>query len=191
MIEKSRETKETKIGLKLDLMGSGKADISTGIGFFDHMLDALARHGLLNLELVCKGDLHIDMHHTVEDVGILLGSALYDALFPVGNIERYANRSAVLDEAAIAVEMDISGRSYLHWDVPIDGKIGDFDAELVEEFFRALISNAKITAHITMLRGTNKHHIVEAIFKAFAVSLRSAVAVNPRMDKIPSTKGVL
>lgn len=191
MVEKSRVTKETSIKLTLDLMGSGKANISTGIGFFDHMLDALARHSLMDLDLTCKGDLHIDMHHTVEDVGILLGQALKDELFPVGKIERYANRSAVLDEAAIAVEMDISGRPYLHWDVDIDGKVGDFDVELAEEFFRALVSNANITVHITKLRGANKHHIIEALFKAFAVSLRSAVTINHRMDQIPSTKGVL
>lgn len=191
MVEKSRVTKETEVSLKLDLMGSGRSNISTGVGFFDHMLDALTRHGLLNLDLMCKGDLHIDMHHTVEDVGILLGQALKDELFPVGNIERYSNRAAVLDEAAVAVVMDISGRSYLHWDVPLEGKVGDFDVELVEEFFQALVRNANITVHITKLRGTNKHHIIEATFKAFAVALRSAVAINPRMKEIPSTKGVL
>lgn len=191
MITKTRKTKETEIEIKLNVNGSGKANIHTGVGFFDHMLDSLTRHSLIDLDLVCKGDLHIDAHHTVEDVGILLGSALHDAIFPVGNIERYANRTALLDEAMISVAMDISGRSYIHWEVPSDGTIGGFDMELVEEFFRALVTNMKITAHITMIRGSNKHHIAEATFKAFAVALRSAIATNPRIKETPSTKGVL
>jgi imidazoleglycerol-phosphate dehydratase len=190
MIEVKRETKETKIEISLELRGSGKSDISTGIGFFDHMLSALAKHSLMDLKLTCLGDLEIDQHHSVEDCGIALGEALQKELFPVQNIERFSSTTAVLDEAAIECDMDISNRPYLHFDLELDGKIGEFDAELVEEFFRALVQNAKITAHLHQKRGKNRHHIAEAAFKAFAHALKKASAINEKQG-IPSTKGVL
>lgn len=187
----NRETKETKIEGKFELTGSGKSDIESGVGFFDHMLDALTRHSLTDLTLKCSGDTHVDFHHTVEDIGIVLGNALNSTIYPVKNIERFASRTVILDEAAVEVLIDLSGRPYIHYDVPMEGSIGSFDAELIEEFFRALVLNAKITAHITIKRGTNKHHIAEAAFKAFAVALRDALKTNERMVQIPSTKGVL
>lgn len=191
MVTVERETKETKIKVELEPYGTGKSAISTGVGFFDHMLEALAKHGLLDLTVECRGDTHIDDHHTVEDVGIVLGQAFKQAVFPAEGIERYANRAAVLDEAAVEVLLDVSGRPYLHYEMELDGKVGTFDAELAEEFFRAFVTNAGLTAHIVLVRGRNKHHIIEAAFKAFAVALRSALAKHPRMTGVPSTKGVL
>ncbi len=191
MKEIQRETKETNIQSKLELMGSGKSEIDTKIGFFDHMLDAFARHSLIDLELTCNGDTHVDFHHSVEDVGIVVGKALYSEIFPVGKVERFSSRVVILDEAAVEVSLDLSGRAFLHYDVAIDGVIGDFDVELVEEFFRALVTNANISAHIVLKRGKNRHHIVEAAFKAFAVALRDAVKLNERMNQVPSTKGTL
>ncbi|MDR3347441.1 MAG: imidazoleglycerol-phosphate dehydratase HisB [Helicobacteraceae bacterium] len=191
MILKERTTKETQIRLALKLFGSGEAKVKTGIGFFDHMLCTLAKHSLIDLELVCNGDLGVDCHHSVEDTGIVIGDALNEAIFPAEGIERFADRIALLDEAAVQCVIDVSGRAFLHWGVDVEGRIGEFDAELTEEFFRALIANMKIGAHITMLRGYNRHHIVEAVFKAFAIALRSALVVNPRIGGIPSTKGVL
>lgn len=191
MITKERTTKETKITLKLTLRGQGNAKIRTGIGFFDHMLESLAKHALLDLDLNCEGDLHVDGHHTVEDVGIVLGQALSEAIFPASGIERFADRIAILDEAAVQAALDVSGRPYLAWELPVDGKVGDFDAELTEEFFRALVTHMKISAHMTLLRGVNRHHIIEAAFKAFAIALRAAMAVNERIVGVPSTKGVL
>lgn len=191
MIVKERSTKETQIVLKLAFKGQGNAKIQTGIGFFDHMLESLCKHALLDLELTCKGDLHVDGHHTVEDVGIVLGQALNEAVFPPAGMERFADRIAVLDESAVQVALDVSGRPYLFWDLPVEGKVGDFDAELTEEFFRALVANMRIGAHITLLRGANRHHIIEAAFKAFAVALRTATAPNARISGVPSTKGVL
>ncbi|GHV08136.1 imidazoleglycerol-phosphate dehydratase [Campylobacterota bacterium] len=191
MITKERKTKETDIKLKLSLKGNGEAKIATRIGFFDHMLEAFAKHSLIDLELECQGDIHIDGHHTVEDVGIVLGAALAEAIFPPSGIERFADRIAVLDEAAVQCAIDVSGRPFLSFDLPLDGMIGDFDAQLAEEFFRALIANMRISAHITLLRGGNRHHIVEAAFKAFAIALRSALAPNARVRGVPSTKGAL
>ncbi|MDR1452245.1 MAG: imidazoleglycerol-phosphate dehydratase HisB [Helicobacteraceae bacterium] len=191
MINKNRKTNETNISLKIELRGRGESNIKTGIGFFDHMLQSLAKHALFDLELTCEGDLDVDGHHTVEDVGITLGSALNEAIFPASGIERFADRVAVLDEAAVQCAIDVGGRAFLSWNAPLDGKIGEFDCELTEEFFRALALNAKIAAHISLLRGSNRHHIVEAAFKAFAIALRSALAPNPRVTGIPSLKGTL
>ncbi|MCV6608844.1 MAG: imidazoleglycerol-phosphate dehydratase HisB [Campylobacterales bacterium] len=187
----NRETKETKINASFELYGSGKSEIKTGVGFFDHMLEALTKHSLTDLTLTCDGDTHVDFHHTVEDVAIVIGELLNKTIYPVGKVERFANRVVALDEAAVEVIIDLSGRPYIHFDVPMNGNIGEFDSELVEEFFRALVLNAKITAHIVIKRGTNKHHIAEAAFKAFAVALRDALKPNERMNSIPSTKGVL
>ena len=190
MQEKKRATKETDISIKLNLYGRGEAAIDTGIGFFDHMLEALARHGLLDLEILCRGDLHIDEHHSVEDVGIVLGEILGESIYPVQGMERFGNAVVVMDEAAVECNIDLSARAYLHFDLPIEGKVGTFDTELVEEFFRALVFNMPITCHLVAKRGRNRHHIIEASFKAFAVALRRAIAPNERIG-IPSTKGVL
>jgi len=185
-----RKTKETDIKVQLELKGEGKALIDTGIGFFDHMLEALSKHSLMNVSLTCKGDTHIDFHHSVEDVGIVLGQALRAALYPLSSVERYGNAIVVMDEAAVECALDLSNRPYLVYELDIEGKVGDFDVELAEEFFRALIGNAGISAHIVAKRGKNKHHLLEAAFKAFAVALRRALVPNERMG-IPSTKGVL
>ena len=189
MTEIRRETKETKIEVKLEINGSGKSNISTGVGFFDHMLEALAKHSGMDLEVFCDGDIYVDYHHTVEDVGIVLGEALFNEVSPVQNIERYANAVAILDEAAVEVDLDIGGRPYLVYDLPREGMIKDFDMELVEEFFKSLVFNFKIAAHIIYKRGTNKHHIVESAFKSFAVALRRALSY--RESGIPSTKGII
>ncbi len=185
-----RETKETQIDLTLTLYGAGKNSITTDIGFFDHMLEAFSKHALIDLDLTCNGDLHVDFHHSVEDTGIVLGQALRKAIFPIENVERYGEATVVMDEAAVNCALDLSNRPFLHYEVACEGMIGTFDCELVEEFFRALTLNAGITAHIVMLRGQNRHHIIEAAFKSFAVALRRAVAHNDRIG-IPSTKGTL
>jgi len=191
MIEERRKTKETDIEVKLNLYGRGEAKINTGIGFFDHMLDAFARHSLIDLELTCKGDLHIDAHHSVEDSGIVLAKALNRAIYPVVGLERYGNATVVMDEASVSCDIDLSNRAYLVYDLPLnEGSIGNFDLELVEEFFKSIAFNLPINLHLTFNRGTNKHHIAEAAFKAFAVALRRAVTKNDRV-LIPSTKGVL
>ncbi len=190
MTEKKRVTKETEIGLKLDIEGTGKVNIDTGIGFFDHMLESFGKHSLFDIEISCKGDIHVDYHHTVEDIGIVLGEALSEEIYPVEGVERFGDSVIVMDEAAVACAIDLSNRPYLVYEIEMDGKVGRFDVELVEEFFRALTFNASITAHLTLLRGRNRHHIVEAAFKAYAVALRRALALNSRAG-IPSTKGVL
>jgi len=191
MIIKKRDTKETQITVELNLYGSGKAEISTGVGFFDHMLDAFARHSLIDLKVECSGDLHIDAHHSVEDVGIVLGMALKDAVYPAKGIERYGNATVVMDEASVSCDIDLSNRAYLVYDLPLnDGAINGFELELVEEFFKSVAFNMPLNLHLTFNRGKNKHHIAEAAFKAFAVSLRRAVAKNERVG-VPSTKGVL
>ncbi len=185
-----RKTKETQIRISLEIQGSGKADIHTGIGFFDHMLEALCKHALMDISLTCKGDTHVDFHHSVEDVGIVLGQALKAAIYPIQNVERYGNAVVVMDEAAVECALDLSNRPYLVYEMDIEGKVGEFDVELAEEFFRALMGNAGITAHIVAQRGKNKHHLLEAAFKAFAVALRRSLVRNDRAG-IPSTKGVL
>ncbi len=192
MTQLTRSTKETAIELSLEIKGSGKADIHTGIGFFDHMLEALAKHSLCDITLKCEGDLHVDFHHTVEDIGIVIGQALEKEIFPIEGVERFSNTNVILDEASVGVDMDLSGRPFLLFDLgEIDGKVGEFDAELAEEFFRAVVTNARISAHIVLNRGKNRHHILEAAFKAFAVALRRALTPNARISGAPSTKGVL
>jgi imidazoleglycerol-phosphate dehydratase len=188
-----RKTKETEIAVTLDLDGTGRADIATGVGFFDHMLDQLARHGLMDLTVRCKGDLHIDQHHTVEDVGIAIGQALRKALGEMRGITRYADTHLAMDEALTRCAIDVSGRPYLVWKVEFTrDKVGDFDTELFKEFFQAFAQNAGITLHIENLYGDNNHHIAETCFKAVARTLRTAVSIDPRQaDRVPSTKGKL
>ena len=190
MVKIERKTKETQIVLSLELNGSGKSEISTGVGFFDHMLEAFAKHSLVDLSVTCKGDLDVDAHHSVEDVGIVLGEALKKEIFPIEGVERYSNVAVVMDEACVECCLDLSNRPFLVYDVDIDGKVGEFDVELAEEFFRAVVFNAGLTLHVEAKRGKNRHHIIEACFKAFAVALRRSNAKNERIA-IPSTKGVL
>ncbi len=190
MIEVTRETKETQISVKLNLYGTGKANINTGVGFFDHMLEAFTKHSHMDIEITCKGDTHIDDHHSVEDVGIVLGQALHKALYPIQKIERYGNATVVMDEASVSCDLDVSNRGFLVFELPVGGKVGNFDVELVEEFFRAFTMNTPLTLHLIYNRGKNKHHIIEAAFKALAVALRRAVSINENAG-IPSTKGVL
>jgi imidazoleglycerol-phosphate dehydratase len=191
--EISRETSETAITVAFGLDGEGRADIATGIGFLDHMLTALARHGLFDLKVRAKGDLHIDFHHTTEDVGIVIGQCLRQALGDKRGIRRYGAAVIPMDEALAEAAVDISGRPFLAWSVTFaQPKIGEMDTELFEEFFRALAFNAGITLHITQKAGTNAHHVAEACFKALARALREAVGPDPRaISAIPSTKGVL
>lgn len=190
MIEKIRNTKETNIKLNLEIYGNGKAEISTKIGFFDHMLNAFTKHSLIDLKLRCNGDLEVDFHHSVEDCGIVLGEAIACEIYPIKNIERYANATVVMDETAVECVLDLGRRAFLFYNGLKNGQIGEFDAELIEEFFRALAFNAKITLHINLLRGSNKHHIAEATFKAFAIAFRRALTINEKIG-IPSTKGIL
>jgi len=191
--EITRETAETAIRVALDLDGSGRAEIATGIGFLDHMLTALARHALVDMTIAAKGDLHIDFHHTAEDVGIVIGQALRKALGDKRGIRRYGAALLPMDEALAECAIDISGRPFLAWSVPFArDKVGEMDTELFEEFFRALAFNAGITLHMTLKAGTNAHHVAEACFKAAARALRQAVEPDPRAGgTIPSTKGVL
>ncbi|MFV0431910.1 MAG: imidazoleglycerol-phosphate dehydratase HisB [Alphaproteobacteria bacterium] len=188
-----RETLETKIQLAIDLDGKGERNINTGIGFFDHMLDQLSRHSLIDMDIQTKGDLHIDMHHSVEDTAIALGQAIKEALGDKRGISRYATEYVPMDESLVRACVDISGRPFLafhaHFDRP---KIGEFDTELVKEFFIALAQHSGITLHIEVLYGENNHHMAEAIFKAVARALRKAVAIDDMTaDQIPSTKGIL
>lgn len=190
MVELKRTTRETDIELSFNLYGKGQSHIQTGIGFFDHMLESLCKHALWDLTLKAQGDLHVDAHHTVEDVGIVLGQAIFQSLYPVQSIERFGNSVVVMDEASVRCDLDISNRPFLVFDIPLEGDLGTFSCELVEEFFRALIINASLTAHLIFERGKNRHHIIEATFKAFAIALRRATVYNERLG-IPSTKGVL
>ena len=185
-----RKTKETDISLELEIYGSGKAQISTGIGFFDHMLEAFCKHALFDMKLVCKGDLHVDFHHSVEDVGIVIGQALREKIYPLSGVERFGEATVVMDEAAVNCALDLSNRPFLVYESISDGKVGEFDVELANEFFQALAFNAAITLHIAKIRGRNSHHILEASFKACAVALRRALTKNSRVG-VPSTKGVL
>lgn len=191
--EISRETAETTIRVGLDLDGSGRAEVATGIGFLDHMLTALARHAMFDLGVAAKGDLHIDFHHTAEDVGIVIGQCLRQALGDKRGIRRYGAALLPMDEALAECAIDISGRPFLAWSVPFArDKVGEMDTELFEEFFRALAFNAGITMHMTLKAGTNAHHVAEACFKAAARALRQATEPDPRAaGVIPSTKGVL
>jgi len=185
----SRSTKETQIEMELSLDGKGIREVSTGIGFFDHMLELFTVHGGFDLSVKCKGDLSVDGHHTVEDVGIVLGRLIAKALGSKDGIERYAHAYAPMDEALCRTALDISGRPYLAFETVLSGMAGEFDAQLTEEFFRAVCVNAGITCHIDVLRGSNLHHIVEGIFKSFARALKAAVKVTGK--GIPSSKGVL
>ena len=190
--EISRKTKETDIRLSLDLDGSGKANASTGVGFFDHMLDLLARHALIDLAVAAKGDLEVDAHHTVEDVGIVLGQAIEKALGDKRGIYRYGWAIVPMDESLAQVAIDLSGRPAFVFDVKFPrGTIGDFPVELVEEFFKSVATNARCNLHVTVPYGTNTHHISEAIFKAAAKALRQAISHDPRNTDVPSTKGSL
>jgi len=191
--EITRSTKETEIRVRIDLDGSGAASVSTGIGFFDHMLDAFARHGLFDLTVEAKGDLHVDGHHTVEDTGIALGEAIAKALGDHAGIRRYADALVPLDEALVRAVVDVSGRPYLSYQVEIPKwqLLGDYDVFLTPEFFRALVTNAGLTAHVDLIRGDNPHHIVEGAVKAFARALDGATMIDPRVRGVPSTKGVL
>ncbi|PSH67124.1 imidazoleglycerol-phosphate dehydratase HisB [Phyllobacterium sophorae] len=188
-----RSTKETSIAVSVNLDGTGRFDISTGVGFFDHMLEQLSRHSLIDMDIKVKGDLHIDDHHTVEDTGIAIGQAIAKALADRRGINRYASLDLAMDETLTRAALDVSGRPFLIWQVEFSSpKIGTFDTELVREFFQALAQNAGITLHVSTLYGANNHHIAETCFKAVARALRSAIETDPRQkDAIPSTKGTL
>jgi imidazoleglycerol-phosphate dehydratase len=191
--EITRKTQETKITVRVNLDGTGQARLSTGIGFFDHMLDQIARHGLIDMEIQAEGDLHIDGHHTVEDVGIALGQAVLKAVGDKKGIRRYGHAYVPLDEALSRVVIDFSGRPGLVMNVPFkSGMIGTFDSQLTHEFFQGFVNHAFVTLHIDNLRGENAHHQCETVFKAFARALRAAVESDPRATgSIPSTKGSL
>jgi imidazoleglycerol-phosphate dehydratase len=193
--ERERKTRETEVTVRIDLDGSGESDVETGIGFFDHMLDALARHSGIDLRVRCSGDLHIDAHHTVEDVGIVLGGAILEALGDKKGIARFADATVPLDEAVVRAVVDVSGRPFIHYGVEIPGgqpMIGEFDSALAAEFWRAVATEARLTLHLDLIRGVNAHHIVEAAFKAAARAIGAAVRIDPaRASSVPSTKGVL
>lgn len=187
-----RETAETAIELDLDLDGTGRTQLSTGVGFFDHMLTHLGKHGLFDLSVSCRGDLHVDAHHTVEDVGICFGKALVQALGTKAGIRRYGDCTLPMDETLVTTAVDLSGRPFLVWkaDVPTE-TLGTFSSQLAEEFWRAVSSAGVMNLHVVLHHGRNTHHIVEAIFKACARALRAAVEPDPRAAGVPSTKGVL
>ncbi len=187
-----RNTNETQIRVSIDLDGSGESSIDTGVGFFDHMLTHLAKHSLCNLEVTCKGDLEVDAHHTVEDVGISIGKAIAEAVGDKAGIYRYGYSVVPMDEALVMAALDISGRGCLYYGLDVGKEmLGSFDTELAPEFFKALCNNAGINAHIRQMDGSNAHHIIEAAFKAFARALREALSGDPRVSGIPSTKGSL
>ena len=187
-----RTTSETEVRVRLDLDGSGAGARTTGVGFLDHMLDLLARHGHLDLEVEARGDLQTGAHHTVEDVGICIGQAMADALGDRAGIARYGHMTVPMDESRAACAIDVSGRGLLVFEADLPpGAIGNFDHELVEEFLRALAANARVTLHLTIEAGSNSHHMIEAAFKALARALRQAVALDPSESGIPSTKGTL
>jgi len=191
--ELTRHTKETQITLSINLDGQGTADAKTGVGFFDHMLDLLAKHALIDLTVAAKGDLHVDQHHTVEDVGICLGQALEKAVGDKKGIYRYGWANLPMDESLVQIALDLSGRPALVFNIPFKGPlIGEFAAELVEEFFKAVATSAKMNLHINVPYGSNNHHMAEAVFKGFARALRQAVSIDPRAaHQVPSTKGSL
>jgi imidazoleglycerol-phosphate dehydratase len=193
--ELTRRTRETEVWVSVDLDGTGQCNAETGIGFFDHMLDALARHGTFDLEVRCAGDLEVDGHHTVEDVGIVLGAAFLLALGDKAGIARYADATVPLDEALVRAVVDVSGRPFLHFCVPLPAgqpRIGEFDAALSAEFWRAFATEARLTMHLDGLRGGNAHHVVEATFKAAARALDAATRADERRaGQVPSTKGAL
>ena len=187
-----RKTAETDIQLSLNLDGSGQSDISTGVGFFDHMLELFCRHGCLDLQVKANGDLHVDAHHTVEDVGICLGQALKESLGDKQGIRRYGSFTLPMEETLVSTALDLSGRFYMVFQATFPApKIGDFDTELVREFWQAVAANGQFNLHVVLHHGFNSHHISEAIFKSAARSLRMAVESDPRMPGVPSTKGTL
>jgi imidazoleglycerol-phosphate dehydratase len=185
-----RQTKETNIEIKLNPYGNGNYEVSTDVGFFNHMLESFTKHSQMDITIKCKGDIDVDFHHCVEDVGIVLGKALKKEIFPINSIERFGEATIIMDEASVTTTLDISNRPYLYFELPIDGKVGTFDCELVEEFFRAFVLNAGLTVHTTFNRGKNRHHIIEASFKSLAVALRRALKKDESLG-ILSTKGVL
>ncbi|MFW6677743.1 imidazoleglycerol-phosphate dehydratase HisB [Lacrimispora sp. AGF001] len=188
----SRITKETDIQMNFNIDGSGIANIHTGIGFFDHMLNSFARHGFFDLELTVKGDLEVDTHHTIEDTGIVLGAAIKEALGDKKSIKRYGNMILPMDETLILCAVDLSGRPYLGYDVPLTAeRVGDFETEMVKEFFYAVSYSAEMNLHIRKLSGDNNHHIIEGVFKAFAKALDDATLPDPRINGVLSTKGTL
>lgn len=190
--EKRRETRETSIQVRVNLDGSGECHVDTGIGFFDHMLHHIARHGLIDLQITAKGDLEIDPHHTVEDVGIVLGQAVLEAVGEPKGLRRYGHAVIPMDEALAEVAVDFSGRPFLafHADIP-RYKLGEFDSELTEEFLRAFAINSRVTLHVVLRHGGNVHHCIEGMFKALGRALRDALTIDPREVGVPSTKGVL
>jgi imidazoleglycerol-phosphate dehydratase len=190
--EKIRKTSETFVDIKLDLDGEGICEIETGIGFFDHMLNLMGAHGLLNLNIKAKGDLYVDSHHTVEDIGIVLGNCIKEALGDKKGIKRYSTTFVPMDEALATVSLDISNRGFLVFEnsFTVD-KLGDYDTEMTEEFFRALALNAGITLHARVLYGKNNHHMIEALFKALGRAIRESVSIDERINGVMSTKGVL
>lgn len=190
MVTKHRKTKETDITVSLNIHGTGKSCIESGVGFLDHMLESFSKHSLIDLDISCHGDVHIDDHHSVEDIGIVLGSLIAESIYPVVGMERFGSANIVMDEACVSCDLDLSNRPYLVFDMELNGKVGNFDTELVEEFFKAFVTNARISVHVTTLRGKNRHHIIEAAFKAIAVALRRAMQKNDRVGT-PSTKDVL
>jgi len=190
--EISRATAETSIVMDFNIDGSGKTDIKTGVGFLDHMLTLFTKHGLFDLKVHCDGDIEVDQHHTVEDIGIVLGQAFYASIGTKEGIDRYATVSIPMDEALSTVSIDISGRPFFVYNVEgLKDKVGEFDTELVEEFFTAFVSHARVTLHINLAYGKNSHHIIESIFKAFGRALNAASTINPNVKGIPSTKGLL
>ncbi|MGI6162238.1 MAG: imidazoleglycerol-phosphate dehydratase HisB [Christensenellales bacterium] len=186
-----RKTRETDISVSLNIDGTGECQVKTGIGFFDHMLELFAKHGKLDLKLSCDGDIDVDGHHSVEDAGICIGKAMATALGDKRGITRYASERVPMDEALAEASLDISGRPYLVFDADLSGMVGAFDAQLAEEFFRALAINAGLTLHLRVIYGKNTHHILEAMFKAAARAFRQAAAIDPLETGIPSTKGIL
>ncbi len=189
----TRDTAETKISVSVNLDGKGRSKLATGVPFLDHMLDQVARHGLLDLDVAAKGDLHIDAHHTVEDIGIALGQAVAKAIGEKRGVRRFGHAYVPLDEALSRVVIDFSGRPGLEFNVPfVRARIGEFDVDLVHEFFQGFVNHAQVTLHVDNLRGTNAHHQAETVFKAFARALRMAVEADPRAGgAVPSTKGTL
>lgn len=187
-----RKTKETEITVELDLDGGGQAEVETGIPFFNHMLESFARHGLFDLKLKAKGDIEVDCHHTVEDVGLVLGQAFKESLGDKKGISRFGEASVPLDEALARVVVDLSGRPYFSYNVKIrPGRVGDFDTDLPHEFFQALVNQLGMNLHVDLVRGENPHHIIEACFKALARAMERATRIDSRVQGVPSTKGSL
>ena len=190
--EVNRKTKETDIQVKLNLDGEGKAILNSGIGFFDHMLNTLAKHSFMDIDLTCKGDVHVDTHHSVEDCGIVLGDAFNKALTSKDGINRYASFTMAMDDALVLCAIDLCGRSYYESNAKFDTpKCGDFETETTDEFFSSFADNAKMNLHFVILRGENAHHIIEAMFKSLARCIREAIDVNPKLKGSLSTKGVI